>query len=248
MLSVAWWNARLYPQPEAFDTVRMFFQTLERELRPDQTVLDIGAGAGELNRYRYRGRVRRMVGVDLDPRITENPLLDEGFVANAYTLPFDDETIDLAFAVYVLEHIDDARRLVFEVHRVLKPGGSFFCLTPNRYHYVPVIASLTPHSFHRWFNRKRGRQDDDTFPTHYRMNDRGSLRRQFSQAGFDRCEMQLVEGRPNYLTFSVPTFLAGVAYERAVNGWSFFQDLRVNIIGHFRKSPQAVSQSGRRAA
>ena len=41
----------------------------------------------------------------------------------------------------------------------LKPGGCFFGKTPNRNHYMPLAARLTPLSFHKWFNKKRGRPE-----------------------------------------------------------------------------------------
>lgn len=240
MLTVSWWRQRFYPQPCEHDPLTKFLAQMEQEIGPDKTVLDIGAGAGELNAYNYRGRVKRVVGIDLDPRVTENPLLDHGVVASAYELPFADASFDLAFCIYVLEHIDNAERFAQEVGRVLKPGGVFLCLTPNKFHYVPLIASLTPHSFHEWYNRLRGRADEDTFPTCYRLNSRGDMRRHFTAAGFDQCDMQMVEAPPNYLMFSVPTFLAGVAYERVVGGSRLLQDLRVNIIGRFQKASSAA--------
>ena len=159
MLTVSWWRKALYPQPEQHDPLTHFLAAMEREIRPDMTVLDIGAGAGELNGYNYRGRVKRVVGIDLDPRVTENPLLDQGVVGSAYELPFADNSFDLAFCIYVLEHIDKSQCFADEVARVLKPGGVFLCLTPNKFHYVPLIASMTPHNFHEWYNRWRGRAD-----------------------------------------------------------------------------------------
>lgn len=247
MLTVSWWRKALYPQPEQHDPLTHFLAAMEREIRPDMTILDIGAGAGELNGYNYRGRVKRVVGIDLDPRVTENPLLDHGVVGSAYELPFADNSFDLAFCIYVLEHIDKAQCFADEVARVLKPGGVFLCLTPNKFHYVPLIASMTPHSFHEWYNRWRGRADEDTFPTCYRLNSRGDMRRHFGTAGFDRCDMEMVEAPPNYLMFSVPTFLAGAAYQRVVGGTRLLQDLRVNIIGRFQKA-QSDAGAVRKAA
>lgn len=248
MFSVAWWKSRLYPQPEAYDMVRAFLQTLEQLLQPHHAVLDIGAGAGELNRYSLRGKVQHLVGVDLDPRVVRNPLLDRGVLGSAYNLPFEKESFDIAFAIYVLEHIEDPPRFVREVHRVLKPGGAFVCLTPNRFHYVPLVASCTSHRFHQWYNRWRGRDADDTFPTHYRMNTRATLRRQFHAAGFERCEFTLIEAMPNYLEFSVPSYLAGAAYERLVNRSAWLECLRVNLIGRFYKPAFGVVSPLCRAA
>ena len=48
-------------------------------------------------------------------------------------------------------------------------------------------------------------------------------------------ELVFRECCPNYLTFSWPTFLAGVAYERMVSSCGFFEGIRVNILGVFEK-------------
>jgi len=42
-----------------------------------------------------------------------------------YGIPFDDNSVDYVYSSHVLEHLfeDDARRLLAEIFRVLKPGG-----------------------------------------------------------------------------------------------------------------------------
>jgi SAM-dependent methyltransferase len=198
-------------------------------------VLDLGAGAGK-NPYSLRGRVRRIIGVDVDPRVETNPLLDKGVVADAGRLPFDDNSFDVVFSIYVLEHVGRPADLVREIRRVLRPGGVFLALTPNRYHYVPVIASVTPTSFHKWLNKRRGREVEDTFPTAYRLNTRHALLKHFS-SGFECVKLEMFEVAPNYLRFSLATYLVGVAYERLVNGFDLLAPLRVNILSVFRKLP-----------
>jgi SAM-dependent methyltransferase len=162
-------------------------------------------------------------------------LLDEGHVADAGSLPFQDGRFDLAFSIYVLEHLAQPQQFAAEIGRVLKPGGLFLAVTPNAYHYLPIIASLTPHGFHRWYNKRRGRAEDDTFPTYYRMNTRRKLARVFGAAGFKVERMSTIEVQPNYLKFSTPSFLIGAAYERIVNATDWLSALRVCIIGVFQK-------------
>jgi SAM-dependent methyltransferase len=240
-MSVRSWQERLYPDPATRDPVVFFLRALEQIVRPEQEVLDIGAGAGQLNRYQLKGRVRRIVGIDLDPRVRDNPLLDEGIVASADSLPFPDSSFDLAFSIYVLEHIRDAAGFAREIARVLRPGGYFLGLTPNRYHYVPLLAGLTPTSFHQWFNKRRGRAEDDTFPTWYRLNTRRALRRHFEASGLQLERFSMIEVQPNYLKFSTPSFLLGAAYERLVNSTDWLAGLRVNIIALFRKGKAPYS-------
>jgi 2-polyprenyl-3-methyl-5-hydroxy-6-metoxy-1,4-benzoquinol methylase len=54
-------------------------------------------------------------------------------VASANELPFAAGTFDFVTAVDVIEHLDqvDARSMVGETLRVLRPGGAFFIATPN---------------------------------------------------------------------------------------------------------------------
>jgi SAM-dependent methyltransferase len=206
---------RFYPDLLGRDPVARFVHYLYSHLKPGQNVVDLGAGAGLKNVYSIRGRVGRIVGIDLDPRVRINPLIDVGIVSDICSTPCESCSFDVAFSVYVLEHIASAEQFAGEVRRILRPGGVFLALTPNRWHYVPLVSALTPTAFHRWLNRRRGRHEDDTFATYYRMNTR--------------------EVQPNYLCFSVPTYLAGVLYERIVNATDLFSAFRVNIIGAFRK-------------
>lgn len=223
-----------YP-PEERDNDAFFLSLVREAVGADDRVLDAGAGAGDLFPYDLKGQVREMVGVDLDPRVAENPQLDRGIVCDLNEIPVDDGYFDLVFSRYVLEHVADPARFMGEVVRVLKPGGRFLFLTPNKWHYVALISRLTPQSFHEWFNRRRGRVEEDTFPTLYRLNSAADLRRSCGQAGLHERAVIFRECAPNYLTLTLPTFLAGVAYERLVNASNLLRRLRVNIIGDFEK-------------
>ena len=113
---------------------------------------------------------------------------------------------------------------------MLKPGGQFLLKTPNRFHYVPLIASVTPHWFHRAFNRLRGRAAADTFPTLYRANTPRAVARIALQTGLRVNWVKLHEGRPEYLRFHVLPYIAGLVYERLVNRLPFLAAFRVLMI------------------
>lgn len=235
MLNVKWWQNRLYPNELQRDAVARFIRTLTTYVKPEHFVLDVGAGAGHLNAYEFKGKIKKMVGVDYDPRVKVNPLLDEGVVCGADAMPFPDNSFDLVFSVYVMEHIDDPASFTSNVFRVLKPGGYYLSITPNRFHYVPLIASITPTAFHKWVNKRRGRDVGDTFPTYYRLNSMAAQRFHFSNAGFKVKDIGSVEVQPNYLKFCVPAFLIGAAYERTVNMTELLSQFRVNLISTFQK-------------
>src|SRR5438046_10277452 len=52
--------------------------------------------------------------------------------SDATRLTLANNAIDLVVSFETIEHVPDARALVFEIRRVLKPGGRLVLSTPNR--------------------------------------------------------------------------------------------------------------------
>ena len=178
----------------------------------------------------FRGKVAKVCGIDLDPRVLENDKLDEGKIANASEIPYGDETFDIVFADNVMEHLEDPLTVFQEIYRVLKPGGKLLFKTPNRTHYMPLIARITPHKFHQFVNRIRGREAEDTFPTLYRANSERQIGHIAAVSGFDLERIDLIEGRPEYLRMSFATYPFGVLYERTVNASKALSRFRILLI------------------
>lgn len=162
-------------------------------------------------------------------------MLHEGRVSDARGIPYEDEVFDVVFSDNVFEHLDDPLSVYREVSRVLKPGGVLLFKTPNKWHYMPTIARLTPHGFHQFVNRLRGRAEADTFPTRYRTNTKGDVSRLAAEAGFTVERIERIEGRPEYLRMTWPTYLAGALYERLVNSTSLLAPFRILLVGTLRK-------------
>ncbi len=102
-------------------------------------ILEIGFGTG-LNLPHYPEQVRKITVVDPNPgmhRKAERRIEQSGIEVNhrlisGEQLPFDDGTFDCVVSTFTLCSIEDVRRAVGEVHRVLRPGGfSFFWNTDS---------------------------------------------------------------------------------------------------------------------
>lgn len=238
-MSVGWIDRKFYSEFSNNWDDELFRDSILEVISSGHTVLDLGAGAGIVSQMNFRGLVERVYGVDPDKRVSANPHLDVGRVGWAEELPFEDELFDVVFCDNVLEHLDRPEAVFAEVHRVLKPGGVFLAKTPNKFHYVPAFARLTPHRFHQYFNRLRGREESDTFPTRYKANSISDFARLASQTSLELERATLIEGRPEYLRFNVFTYLVGLCYERLVNQFEVFSGLRVLLIGQFRKPVRA---------
>jgi SAM-dependent methyltransferase len=206
-----------------------------RRITPATRMLDLGAGAGIVEQMDFRGHAARVCGVDPDPRVATNPYLDEGRIGRGETIPWPANSFDFVVADNVLEHLVEPHPVFAEVARVLSPGGHFVIKTPNRRHYMPLIARATPHAFHRFVNRRRGRASEDTFPTLYRANTPAALRRLARGAGLVLVQVALHESRPEYMRFNAATYALGRAYERVVNSTNSFAAWRILIVAVFEK-------------
>ena len=100
---------------------------------------------------------------------------------------------------------------------------------------VTVSSALLPHSMHLRFNRWRGVDVHDIFPTVYRANTAARLRSLYEAAGLRVERLEQFETEPEYLAFSLPTYALGVAYERVVNRFDALRNLRVNLLAVGRK-------------
>jgi hypothetical protein len=139
----------------------------------------------------------------------------------------------------VLEPVEHPTAHFAEVRRVLRPGAPYIFRTPNRYHYVSLVSSLTPHSFHvRVANRLRNLDGDshDPYPTYYRLNSRRAVRSYARKAGMDVEVLRMIEKEPSYGNSSRLLFLAFTGYERIVNSTSLFAGLRCNILAVLRRT------------
>ncbi|MGH7255101.1 MAG: class I SAM-dependent methyltransferase [Nitrospirales bacterium] len=140
-------------------------------------VLDIACGTGYGTHY-LGTRARQVVGVDVAPvvvarnRVRYRTERVQFLVMDGTALGFRSAVFDAIISQDTIEHIQEDRRFVDEVVRVLRPGGTLVLFTPHGkvrgrrpddpYHvreYVPaeLAALLAPH-FHsiRWFGRRQG--------------------------------------------------------------------------------------------
>lgn len=115
-------------------------------LQPGERVLDMGAGAG---RHAFESLRRGAVVVALDVERAElddvaevievmatgrdTPAGGAGAVVNGsgLDLPFPDGAFDRVVASEVLEHVQDDRRVIGELARVLRPGGLLAVTVPR---------------------------------------------------------------------------------------------------------------------
>jgi SAM-dependent methyltransferase len=128
---------------------------LRAMLTPATHLLEIGAGDCALS-LAAAPFVKHVLAIDVSDAnvVVENPPANFLFKRfDGFTIPVADASVDLAYSRDVIEHLhpDDAMGHLREVHRVLKPGGKYVCITPNRLGGPWDISRYfdeTPRGFH----------------------------------------------------------------------------------------------------
>lgn len=215
-----------YPGCDRSTSHRVFSTRVRQYIGPNDLVLDLGAGRGALPELDWRPSCAKVCGVDVDRAVLSNPMLHEARLIEDGKIPYESGLFHAVISNFVLEHLADPPAVFAEVARVLRPDGLFIARTPNRWHYVALIAAATPQWFHGWVAERRQREARDTFPTYYRCNTIGAIQRHCRGAGLQLETLYCDEPRPEYLRILSPTYLLGICYERTVNAIPPFRRLR----------------------
>ena len=133
---------------------------------------------------RLVARSNKVVAVDPDPNVRDNPFVHERHQALLEDFR-SEHRFDLATLRMVVEHVQQPERFVASLRRLLKPGGIVIVFTVDKWAPLSVMSALTPFGVHHPLKRFFwGGEERDTFPVQYRMNTRADLRKIFVQEGF----------------------------------------------------------------
>lgn len=148
---------------------------------PGRRVLDLGCRDGALTQAYLDGN--EVVGVDADQEALAEAArlgIETHWADLDQPLDLDDQSFDVVVAGELLEHLRDPRRLVGEVRRVLRSGGTFVASVPNAYRLKGRLLFLF------------GRPPEND-PTHLQMFSAADVRALL--AGFDDPQLNFVAGR-----------------------------------------------------
>ena len=138
------WRDMLIYQRKAIyreDTLEMLAAWIG--MKPGLTIVDVGCGLGYLGYtyWKYFGQGGKYIGIDSMPKLladareAANDWAVDGkaeFVeGDAYALPLDDNSVDLAMCQTLLMHLERPADALGEMIRVVKPGGWIVCKEPD---------------------------------------------------------------------------------------------------------------------
>ena len=132
--------------PERFDTREEYllylrhafaYEFAKSRIQPTDEVIEVGSGEG-YGTSLLSQTADRVVGLDIDNATVEHAAAKYGSKKVSFslydgtTIPFADNSFNLAVSFQVIEHIRDDAGHAAQVHRILKPGGMLVLTTPNR--------------------------------------------------------------------------------------------------------------------
>jgi SAM-dependent methyltransferase len=127
---------------------RYFYRWLKFDDRKRKIILDVGCGTGWLMELIAKNLDNCIVyGIDISfNALKENPFKGRIAVADAQDMPLKDRSVDIVICSDVLEHLNDMKRALREIYRVLKPDGKLLIFFPADFQ--------KPYMF--WLARKLG--------------------------------------------------------------------------------------------
>lgn len=105
-------------------------------LKPDITFLEVGPGDCSLS-FEVAKFVKQVYAVDVSDEISKSLAQPPNFkliLSDGTSVPLPPNSVDIAYSHQLMEHLhqDDAFEQLQNIYSALSPGGSYFCLTPNR--------------------------------------------------------------------------------------------------------------------
>jgi SAM-dependent methyltransferase len=186
-----------------------FAAAAARSLPAGATMLDAGAGSAP---YRPLFGHVRYESADFE-QVPGKRYEPSNHVCDLAAIPVEDDRYDLVLLNQVLEHLPEPKRVLVELRRVLRPGGTIWASMPLFYEEHDV-----PYDFYRY--------------TQY------GLRYLFGEAGFQRIEIDWLEG---YLgTLSYEAQVAARAVPGRPLRWGLRQAAEVLARADLRRKVTAV--------
>ena len=108
------------------------FERWEKKLMGEGPALDVGCATGALIRW-LSGRGWQAQGLEICAASADRA---RSAGHTVYQVPLEEARLkggaySFVHASHVIEHLNDPRRFVREIYRILIPGGLFLCVTPN---------------------------------------------------------------------------------------------------------------------
>lgn len=127
-------------QPQSADEhqrqLEKHFRNLAGYIQKDTIFAEVGPGDCAIS-LKVASVAEQVFAIDVSNEITKHADPPENFeliISNGSDIPVPPGSIDIMYSDQLMEHLhpDDALEQLRNIYAALKPGGTYFCITPNR--------------------------------------------------------------------------------------------------------------------
>lgn len=217
--------------PDWDDSMVFLTDAVKSRIIPRPTVLDFGCGRGNFVVDEIGDVFAEKVGLDASLEATTgNTSMNRVVIGDDKALPFPNASFDLVLSLWVFEHVEHPAHVFQEIARVLKPGGFFAFVTPNRNSLLITLRRYLSKRFaDRILKKLYGRDEEDVFDVFYRANTTQDIQRLATDAGFT-VEILKENADPSYTAFNSFTYQCSVWFAKLFGSLA-----RPHIIAILRK-------------
>ncbi len=130
---------------QSFEKFEPYVNAVIKATHSEDKILDLGCGTG-FSTSLIRIHRPFTIGSDLSVKFLKKSLdnyLLPLVTADAYCLPFPDESFDCVTSHAFIEHVLDVNKVLLEMARIVKPGGSIVVAAPNLISpFMPIRAII----------------------------------------------------------------------------------------------------------
>lgn len=151
----------------SIDEINIVKHFLYKNYRPENlNILDVGCNTGKpLNNFLKDTYSCFGFGIDINKHAIDNTDNNNSSIIlklyDGNTIPFEDNYFDHVILHHVIGHVKDPNRILLEINRVLKPGGTLSIITPNLWYKLfrfpkNLINNFKPdNSILRYYTKQR---------------------------------------------------------------------------------------------
>jgi len=241
-----YWKLEEIIDPGVWSSQKFYADVVCSYIESDSVWLDLGCGHKLFPDWRAMPspselvkKCKLVVGIDYElESLKKNRTLRELLIADICDIPLAENTFNRITANMVMEHIDDPVHEFRVVKRLLQPDGIFIFHTPNRWHYITFLAHFVPQRIKNMIIKfAEGRDEDDIFPTFYRINTTRSIQRAAEEAGLEIVALHKVSTSSAPMIVMLGPLVILDLLLRRLTRLEFLENFRSNFVVVLQKKP-----------
>jgi 2-polyprenyl-3-methyl-5-hydroxy-6-metoxy-1,4-benzoquinol methylase len=221
---------KLYPD---FKDVGYFFKKyLEQYIKSETRLLDLGCGRQSFGQEYYQ-KAKIKVGIDPDAEaLYDNKLMDEKHCLAIQDIPDNFGEFDVVIAQWVFEHLQNPSEDIKRISKLCKKDGHLIFMTTNIYSPIIFLSNLFPIALKKYLRKLFLKiNEDDTYPTVYKINSIAKIDYYLSQNSFQKVEMKKV-GVLTYFSWNKFILIAKILFDRTIGK---IVPVKTHIVGVYKK-------------